>query len=53
MLPLPHDLNQAIKSHSRSPIFVNFIEGLRAAGIPASFKEHLPLLVALDKDVIG
>jgi uncharacterized protein with von Willebrand factor type A (vWA) domain len=25
---------------------------LRAAGIPASFKEHLTLLEALDKDVI-
>jgi uncharacterized protein len=30
----------------------NFLEELRAAGIPASMKEHLLLLEALDKDVI-
>ena len=33
-------------------MFFNFIDELRAAGIPASFKEHLTLLEALDKDVI-
>jgi len=33
-------------------MFFNFIDELRAAGIPASFKEHLVLLEALDKDVI-
>ena len=30
----------------------NFVDELRAAGIQASFKEHLTLLEALDKDVI-
>jgi hypothetical protein len=34
------------------PMFFNFVDELRAAGIPASFKEHLMLLEALDKDVI-
>jgi uncharacterized protein with von Willebrand factor type A (vWA) domain len=33
-------------------MFFNFIDELRAAGIGASFKEHLTLLAALDKDVI-
>lgn len=33
-------------------MFFNFIEELRAAGIPASIKEHMTLLEALDKDVI-
>ena len=33
-------------------MFFNFVDELRAAGIPASFKEHLTLLEALDKDVI-
>ena len=33
-------------------MFFNFIDELRAAGIPASFKEQLTLLGALDKDVI-
>ena len=33
-------------------MFFNFIDELRAAGIGASFKEHLTLLEALDKDVI-
>jgi uncharacterized protein len=33
-------------------MFFNFLEELRAAGIPASMKEHLLLLEALDKDVI-
>ncbi|MEE4450347.1 vWA domain-containing protein [Novosphingobium resinovorum] len=33
-------------------MFLNFIDELRAAGIPASLKEHLVLLEALDKDVI-
>ncbi|MFA7587982.1 MAG: VWA domain-containing protein [Novosphingobium sp.] len=33
-------------------MFFNFIDELRAAGIKASFKEHLTLLEALDKDVI-
>ncbi|THD35148.1 MAG: VWA domain-containing protein [Sphingomonas sp.] len=34
-------------------MFFNFLDELRAAGIPASLKEHLLLLEALDKDVIG
>ncbi|VAV91792.1 FIG00636438: hypothetical protein [hydrothermal vent metagenome] len=33
-------------------MFFNFMDELRAAGIPASLKEHLVLLEALDKDVI-
>ncbi|MES2337456.1 MAG: VWA domain-containing protein [Pseudomonadota bacterium] len=33
-------------------MFFGFIDELRAAGIPASLKEHLVLLEALDKDVI-
>lgn len=33
-------------------MFFNFIDELRAAGIKASFKEHLTLLEALDKQVI-
>jgi uncharacterized protein len=33
-------------------MFVNFIEELRSAGIPASLKEHLALLEALEADVI-
>ncbi len=33
-------------------MFFSFIDELRAAGIPASLKEHLVLLEALDRDVI-
>ena len=33
-------------------MFFNFLDELRAAGIPASLKEHLLLLEALDRDVI-
>ncbi len=33
-------------------MFLNFLDELRAAGIPASLKEHLMLLEALDRDVI-
>ncbi|MFM5894334.1 MAG: VWA domain-containing protein, partial [Novosphingobium sp.] len=33
-------------------MFFNFVDELRAAGIGASFKEHLVLLEALDKEVI-
>ena len=33
-------------------MFLNFLDELRAAGIPASLKEHLVLLEALDRDVI-
>ena len=33
-------------------MFFNFVDELRSAGIQASFKEHLTLLEALDKDVI-
>jgi len=33
-------------------MFLSFLDALRAAGIPASLKEHLVLLEALDADVI-
>lgn len=33
-------------------MFFDFVDELRVAGIPATFKEHLVLLEALDKDVI-
>ncbi|WP_343521142.1 VWA domain-containing protein [Sphingomonas sp.] len=33
-------------------MFFSFVDELRAAGIPASMKEHLILLEALDRDVI-
>ena len=33
-------------------MFFNFVDELRSAGIKASFKEHLVLLEALEKDVI-
>ena len=34
-------------------MFLSFVDELRAAGIPASLKEHLTLLEALDADVIA
>ncbi len=34
-------------------MFLNLLDELRAAGIPASLKEHLALLEALDAEVIG
>ena len=34
-------------------MLLNFLDELRAAGIPASLKEHLLLLEALDREVIG
>ena len=34
-------------------MFISFVEALRRAGVPASLKEHLLLLEALDADVIG
>jgi hypothetical protein len=34
-------------------MFFGFLDELRAAGIPASLKEHLILLEALDREVIG
>ena len=34
-------------------MFLSFLDSLRAAGIPASTKEHLVLLEALDRDVIA
>ena len=33
-------------------MFFNFMDELRQAGIPASLKEHLVLLEALDREVI-
>ena len=34
-------------------MFLSFLDELRAAGIPASLKEHLVLLEALDAEVVG
>ncbi|WP_298197830.1 VWA domain-containing protein [Novosphingobium sp.] len=34
-------------------MFLTFLDELRSAGIPASLKEHLILLEALDREVIG
>jgi uncharacterized protein with von Willebrand factor type A (vWA) domain len=34
-------------------MFLNFLDELRAAGIPVSLKEHLVLLEALDREVIA
>ncbi len=34
-------------------MFINFVEALRRGGIPASLKEHLLLLEALDAGVIA
>ncbi|WP_265529801.1 vWA domain-containing protein [Sphingomicrobium marinum] len=34
-------------------MFIGFVEALRRAGLPASLKEHLLLLEALDRDVIA
>ena len=34
-------------------MFFSFVDELRAAGIPASIKEHLTLLQALDAQVIA
>ena len=34
-------------------MFIGFVEALRRGGIPASLKEHLLLLEALDADVIS
>ncbi|MBC2669435.1 VWA domain-containing protein [Novosphingobium piscinae] len=34
-------------------MFLTFLDELRTAGIPASLKEHLVLLEALDREVIG
>ena len=34
-------------------MFLSFLDELRAAGIPASLKEHLVLLAALDREVVG
>ncbi len=33
-------------------MFITFLDALRSAGIPASPKEHLALLEALDAEVI-
>ena len=34
-------------------MFFGFLDELRMAGIPASLKEHLTLLEAMQRDVIG
>jgi uncharacterized protein len=41
-----------IQAEPDTPMFFNFLDELRAAGIPASLKEHLALLEALDADII-
>ncbi len=40
------------RSGTSLTMFLDFLDELRAAGIPASLKEHLVLLEALDRDVI-
>src|SRR5262245_51188989 len=35
------------------PMFIGFVEALRRGGIPASLKEHLLLLEALDAEVVA
>jgi uncharacterized protein with von Willebrand factor type A (vWA) domain len=40
-------------SRYKHVMFFSFVDELRAAGIPASMKEHLTLLQALDADVIA
>ena len=45
-------LRTRCRSGSSLPMFLDFLDELRAAGIPASLKEHLVLLEALDRDVI-
>jgi uncharacterized protein len=37
----------------QAAMFFSFVDELRAAGIPASLKEHLTLLEALDADIIA
>jgi uncharacterized protein with von Willebrand factor type A (vWA) domain len=44
---------RAERGTARSIMFFSFVDELRAAGIPASMKEHLTLLEALDADVIA
>lgn len=45
-------LTRAAPHGTESLMFFNFLEELRSAGIPASLKEHLALLEALDAEVI-
>ena len=45
-------LRPRCRSGTSSFMFLDFLDELRAAGIPASLKEHLVLLEALDRDVI-
>ncbi len=47
----PRGTGQGDKTRA-DPMFFNFLEELRSAGIPASLKEHLALLEALQADVI-
>ena len=42
----------AASNRLRRPMFYNFMDELRDAGIGASLKEHLTLLQALEKNVI-
>jgi uncharacterized protein len=50
---LPQRPENADNLTGRLNLFFSFLEELRAAGIPASTKEHLALLAALDADVIA
>jgi uncharacterized protein with von Willebrand factor type A (vWA) domain len=45
-------LRTRCRSGTSLTMFLDFLDELRAAGIPASLKEHLVLLEALDRDVI-
>ena len=50
----PARTGRSTKESTRTlPVFFNFMDELRLAGIPASLKEHLVLLEALDREVIG
>lgn len=48
----PNGVDDALRARHRWPMFFNFLEELRSAGIPASLKEHLALLEALNAEVI-
>ena len=48
--PKPTRLRGARAAGMTHPMFLNFLDELRRAGIPASIKEHLMLLEALDRD---
>lgn len=51
-LGIREGLRTRCRSGTSLTMFLDFLDELRAAGIPASLKEHLVLLEALDRDVI-